>query len=268
MIPGLGEVRDRADGGFDVHEGLGKWRRAGIHTEFRWNSKPAAHSPRSPLTVAPWDGRILLHDPCPRARLGAAFPRRCRSVPAQGARLPARALGARRGRGTGAAPAGRRRCVCRHRRRIAHAPLGGGERGRARAAAGQGAEPARRFAPSRWHIAWARRRVQLLEAARPRQPPARLRQGTHAARGLHRARDGRRAVPALQRALRGGAASRMRDRRAPCAFAPRARLARGAGARCDGGVELRRPAVQERDTAAAARAAGCARADRRAQIAA
>src|SRR5579862_105567 len=264
MIPGLGKsgiVRMAALKSIRASWGSGvEAHRYGVPLKFQ---VLAPHSPRSAPTLA-LDGRILFDDPCSRARLGAADARRCRSVPAQSAGLPARASGARRSSGT-LAPAARRGCgLSPLRGRVAHAALGRGHSTRARPAAGQGAEPARRGAPSRRDAACARRRVQLLEAARPREPPARFRARAHAARRLHRTRDGRRALPALQRALRHGADGRLRDRRAPRAFTARAGLARGAGPRRDGSVELCRSALQERAAAAAVRAAGRARADRRA----
>ena len=62
--------------------------------------------------------------------------------------------------------------------------------------------------------------VQLLAPGRAGDQGAGLRARPHAARGLHDAGDRRRALPALQRALRRGAAGRLPDRRAPRPLLP------------------------------------------------
>ncbi len=110
----------------------------------------------------------------------------------------------------------------------------------------QDPEPARRDPRARRDRGAGGRGVRLLAPCRAREPAARLRGRTGAARGVPRLQRRRRTLPALQRALRGGARGGLRDRRAARAQPRGAGLAGLARAGRDGVLELCRPALLER----------------------
>ena len=107
----------------------------------------------------------------------------------------------------------------------------------------QGAQPAARRPGARSPAHAATRNIQLLAPAWPAEPPARFRHRPHAATGLPGPGDRRWAVPAVERALSGGARKRVRNRRAPRPLAPRPGLGGGARTRRDRRLELRGPAL-------------------------
>jgi PAS domain S-box-containing protein len=100
--------------------------------------------------------------------------------------------------------------------------------------------------------------VQLLACAGARDAAPRLRGRARIARGLHGGAHRRRAVPALQRAVRGGTRCGRGHRRAPCAFAARAGLGGRAGPRRHRVLELPRPALSPAGALRDRGAAGCA----------